>query len=148
MRALANQCELDGEVILIIDFANAFNSCNRNLLIKLAATYIPEIAHLIFWLYAEETELYVSNGDTITSSEGVHQGCGFSNLLFVLLMRYVMRHVPSAGLSAKGSYLDMMHLRNRNQRLQRRYLERSKPWKRKQTFLLKFPSVTYTHQTK
>jgi len=48
MRALASQCEEDGDVILIIDFANAFNSYNRNLLIKLAATYIPEIAHLIF----------------------------------------------------------------------------------------------------
>ena len=41
MRALANQCKEDGDVILILDFSNAFNACNRNLLIKLAATFIP-----------------------------------------------------------------------------------------------------------
>ena len=106
MRALANMCKEDGDVILIIDFTNAFNSCNRNLLIKLAATYIPELAHLIFWLYANETEVLVSNGEKIISSEGVHQGCGFSNILFVLLMRYIMRHIPREGVKAKGSYLD------------------------------------------
>ena len=106
MRALAYQCQIDGEVILIIDFTNAFNGCNRNLILKLAATFIPEIAHLIFWLYAAETELYLSTGETITSSEGVHEGCGFSNILFVLLMRWVMRHIPKEGVSAKGSYLD------------------------------------------
>ena len=81
-KAQANMCKEDGEVILIIDFSNAFNSCNRNLLMKLAATFIPEIAHL---LYASETEVFVSNGEKIMSSEGVHQGCGFSNILFVLL---------------------------------------------------------------
>ena len=36
----------------------------------------------------------------------MHQGCGFSNILFVLLMKHVMRHAPSKGLSAKGSYFD------------------------------------------
>ena len=106
MRALANLCKEDGDVILILDFSNAFNSCNRNLLIKLAVTYIPEIAHLIHWLYTNESTLYLSNGEEIISSEGVHQGCGFSNILFVLLMKHVMRHVPRKGLSAKGSYLD------------------------------------------
>ena len=106
MRALANQCKEDGEAILIIDFANAFNACNRNLLVKLAVTFIPELAPFIFWLYAEETELFVSNGEEIKSSEGVHQGCGLSNLLFVLLMRYILRHVPNHSVSAKGSYLD------------------------------------------
>ena len=87
MRALALQCMQDGEVILIMDFENAFNSCNRNLLIKLAAAHTPEIAPLVYWLHAEETELFVSNGETTISSEGVHQGCGFSNILFTLLMR-------------------------------------------------------------
>ena len=76
MRALAKQCEEDGDVILILDFSNAFNACNRNLLVKLAAAHTPEIAPLVYWLYAEETELFASNGETITSSEGVHQGCG------------------------------------------------------------------------
>ena len=48
MRALAKMCLQDGDVILIVDFANAFNACNRNLLIKLVSTYIPEVATLVF----------------------------------------------------------------------------------------------------
>ena len=59
MRALAKQCMIDGDVIILIDFANAFNSCNRNLLIKLVVTFVPEIAPLAYWLYAEETELFL-----------------------------------------------------------------------------------------
>ena len=106
MRALAEQCKEDLDVIVVLDFANAFNSCNRNLLIKLAVTAIPEIAPLAYWLYAEETELFLSNGSTLISSEGVHQGCGLANLLFALIMRFIMRHLPSEGVSAKGSYWD------------------------------------------
>ena len=101
MRALANKCKTDREVIVVLDFANALNSCKRNLLIKLAVTAIPEIAPLAYWLYAEETELCLSNGSTLTSSEGVHQGCGLANLLFALIMRFIMRHFPSTGVSAK-----------------------------------------------
>ena len=36
MRALAKLCEQDKEVILIIDFSNAFNAYNRNWLVKLS----------------------------------------------------------------------------------------------------------------
>ena len=102
MRALINQCMEDGDVIFLIDFENAFNSCNRNLLVKLVPAAVPEIAHLTYWLYAEETELFLSNGDKLISSEGVHQCCGLANMLFALLMRYVMRRLPSPEVSAKG----------------------------------------------
>ena len=50
---------------MLIDFANAFNSCNRSLLIKHVVATVPEIA---FWLYADETELFLFNDDT----EGLH----------------------------------------------------------------------------
>ena len=106
MSALAKQCMKDGEVILLKDFSNAFNASNRNLLIKLAASFLPEIAPLAYWLYADETELFVSNGEVLNSSEGVHQGCGLANLLFALLMQYVVTRIPSDGVSCKGSYWD------------------------------------------
>ena len=112
MRALAKRCKVDLEVILIMDFKNAFNACNRSLLIKLAATFVPEIAHLAYWLYAEETELFISNGETLISSEGVHQGCGLANLLFALLMQYIMRRIPLEGVSAKGSYWDDAYVKS------------------------------------
>ena len=69
---MTKQCLIDSEVILLMDFKNAFNACNRNLLIKLAASFIPEIAPLVYWLYADETELFLSNGEVLTSSEGVY----------------------------------------------------------------------------
>ena len=106
MAALAKQCLLDNEVILLMDFKNAFNACNRNLHIKLAASFLPEIAPLVYWLYADETELFLSNGEVLTSSEGVHQGCGLANLLFALLMQYVVSRIPTENVSAKGSYWD------------------------------------------
>ena len=91
MRALAKKCLRDGDVILLVDFANAFNACNRNLLIKLISAYLPELAPLAFWLYAEEADLHLDNGETLTSSEGGQQGCGLMNLLFSLLMKYILR---------------------------------------------------------
>ena len=51
MRALSNMRKEDGEVILIIDFSNAFNSYNRKLLFQLAAISLSEITHLVFWSY-------------------------------------------------------------------------------------------------
>ena len=106
MAALANHCLIDGEVTLLMDFKNAFNACNRNLHIKLAASFVPEIAPLAYWLYADETELFLSNGEVLTSSEGVHQGCGLTNLLFAVLMQYLVSRIPSENVSAKGSYWD------------------------------------------
>ena len=67
MRALAKKCLEDGDVILLVDFANAFNACNRNLLIKLVSAYIPEVATLASWIYAEEAELHLDNGQTLHS---------------------------------------------------------------------------------
>ena len=64
IRALSKKCLEDGDVILLVDFANAFNACNRNLLIMLVTTYLPEVATLAYWLYAEEADLYLANGET------------------------------------------------------------------------------------
>ena len=79
-------CIRDGEVILKIDYSNAFNACNRSTLIKLVANHLPEVATFAYWLYSEEAELVLSNGQSILSSEGGQQGCGLTNLLFALPM--------------------------------------------------------------
>ena len=73
---------------------------------RLAVTAIPEMAPLAYWLYSEETELFLSTGSTLISSEGVHQGCGLANLLFALIMKFIMRHLPPEEVSVKGSYSD------------------------------------------
>ena len=90
VRELSEMCIRDGEVIIIIDYSNAFNACNRSTLIKLVANHLPELATFAYWLYSEEAELVLSNGQSILSSEGGQRCCGLTNLLLALPMEYVM----------------------------------------------------------
>ena len=106
MRELAKRAMLDGGVILLVDFADALNAWNGNLLIKLVSTFLPEVATLAYWLYAEEADLHLSNGDKLLSSEGGQQGCGLMNLLFALIMKYVMKRIEVKGIRNKGAYWD------------------------------------------
>ena len=84
MRAMAKRAESNGLAILLLDFANAFNTVDRNLLIKLAASKCPELANLTWWLYKLEPNLITSSGKSIRSSSGTQQGCRLSNPLFAL----------------------------------------------------------------
>ena len=68
---------------------------------KLVSTHFPEVATLAFWLYAEEAELHLDNGDMLVSSEGGQQGCGLMNLLFALLMKWILRQVQKEGVNVK-----------------------------------------------
>ena len=86
VRELSEMCIRDGEVIIIIDYSNAFNACNRSTLIKLVANHLPELATFAYWLYSEEAELVLSNGQSILSSEVGQQGCGLINLLVAMHM--------------------------------------------------------------
>ena len=54
MRELAKQAKVSGWVIMLLDFANAFNSVDRNLLLKLASAHCPELAKLTLWLYERD----------------------------------------------------------------------------------------------
>ena len=86
VRELSEMCIRDGKEIIIIDYSNAFNACNRSTLIKLVANHLPELATFAYWLYSEEAELVLSNGQSILSSEVGQQGCGLINLLVALHM--------------------------------------------------------------
>ena len=70
------------------------------------STFLPEVATLAYWLYAEEADLHLSNGDKLLSSEGGQQGCGLMNLLFALIMKYVMECIEVKGIRNKGAYWD------------------------------------------
>lgn len=106
MRALAKKCLLDGDVILLEDFANAFNDFIRNLLIKLISAYFLELAPLASWLFAEEADLHLDSGETLISSEGGQQGCGLGNESFVCSSHEVYLETGSERRSShKGSIL-------------------------------------------
>ena len=51
MRELVAQAKRLGEVVILLDFANAFNTVDRNLMLRLTAAYCPELTNLVLWLY-------------------------------------------------------------------------------------------------
>ena len=84
MRSLSKEASRNGEGILLLDFANAFNTVDRNLMISLASKDCPELANLTWWLYKLQPWLITTRGDVIRSSSGTQQGCRLSNPLIRL----------------------------------------------------------------
>ena len=89
MQSLSLEARQKGEGILLLDFANAFNTVNRNLMMSLAARLCPELTNLTWWLYKLQPWLVTSRGDVIRSSSGTQQGCRLSNPLFALTMQFI-----------------------------------------------------------
>ena len=89
-RYLAKRCQLSGLVILLIDFENAFNRVDRNLLLELVIALVPEAANVFWWLYEKETILMTNRGDEITCSTGVMQGCSFAAIAFALVIKWLV----------------------------------------------------------
>ena len=89
MRAMAAEAKTNGDAILLLDFANAFNTVSRNLLISLTARMCPELANLAWWLYKLEPRLLTATGEAVRSSSGTQQGCRLSNPLFALATEYI-----------------------------------------------------------
>ena len=106
MRELAIQAKKRGEVILLLDFANAYNTADRNLMLLLTAAYCPELTHLVLWLYECEPQLITTSGDIVKSSTGTQQGCTLSNPLFALTMEYISKKLVSKGLRVKLFFWD------------------------------------------
>ena len=86
MRELAKQAATNGDAILLLDFENAFNTSDRDLMISLSARRCPDLKNLTWWLYKKEPRLITSNGDVIRCATGTQQGCRLSNPLVALLM--------------------------------------------------------------
>ena len=113
MRELADQCVRTGEVVLVNDYANAFNSANRDLMLKLADAHLPELATAIRWLYKGEPDLVISGGGrggaeriTIKSSEGTQQGDPWANICFGLLAKYIDNKIDLPGVRVRKWFWD------------------------------------------
>ena len=94
MLSLIQSGAQNGEGILLLDFANAFNTVDRNLMISLATKLCPELANLTWWLYKLQPLLITTSGDVIRSSTGTQQGFRLSNPLFALKMQFIAERLP------------------------------------------------------
>ena len=70
MRTLCQEAAQQGEGILLLDFANAFNTVDRNLIMSLVAKNCLELANLTWWFYKLEPWLITVRRDVVRSSLG------------------------------------------------------------------------------
>ena len=92
---------------MLLDFLNAFNTVNSNLMLQLVTAHCPEMTTLTYWLYAQEPNLITARGDTLKSSTGTQQGCPLSNPLFALTMQYISQNIKDIdGLHVKQFFWD------------------------------------------
>ena len=86
--------------IMLLDFANAFNTVDRSLLVRLGTAHYLELSKFTLWLYGEESHLITSRGDIVKSSTGIQQGCSFP--LFVLTIEFFaqkLKHMRAFALT-------------------------------------------------
>ena len=61
------------QVLLKIDFKNAFNSVHRDFVLKFIREKVPAIYGFVYQCYEESSYLFFGD-DTLNSSKGVQQG--------------------------------------------------------------------------
>ena len=54
VRALLKECETTDEILLTLDFRNAFNTADRALMLNLVASLVPEVNLVFFFLKREQ----------------------------------------------------------------------------------------------
>ena len=99
-----------GKLILKVDFANAFNTINREPFLRACATVAPAAAKWAWWCYAQTTTL-LFNGAKINSETGVQQGDNLGPLLFALALQPILLQLQALRIAGRGldivvAYLD------------------------------------------
>ena len=90
------------EVVVKLDFSNAFNSLRRDAMLHTVSQKLPELYQYCHTSYAEESLLTFGN-KTIVSAEGVQQGDPIGPLLFCLTLQPIL---TSLSCPLKVGYLD------------------------------------------
>ena len=74
VRAYVLNENVKDQVLLKIDFRNAFNSVRRDVILNLVKEKLPELYNLIYQCYEEGSTLFFGDEDVLDSLEGVQQG--------------------------------------------------------------------------
>jgi hypothetical protein len=94
------------KVVLKIDFANAFNTVDRETFLRACNLHAPSAARWSWWCYSQPTTLYY--GDTVLqSSAGVQQGDNLGPLLFSLALQPVLLRLK-AHYGTSNKNLDLL----------------------------------------
>jgi len=76
----------DDEVILKVDFENAFNNVFRGIAAEQIRIYFPELSAYFEYIYMSQPRLYYK-GNVILSCEGGQQGDSLAPLMFALVLK-------------------------------------------------------------
>ena len=95
---LEDESAMENQILLKIDFANAFNSIHRDAMLKEVADHVPAIYPWVKHCYSTAPMLYINKGNSnfteeelcIVSDSGVQQGDPLGPLLFALTLQKVL----------------------------------------------------------
>ena len=90
----ATRLFLPNEVILKLDFKNAFNTIWRDKMLNAVRSLVPEIAPFVHSAYGEPSTLFWGQ-QTLSSREGVQQGDPLGPLLFCLTIHELCTQLES-----------------------------------------------------
>eukprot|EP00742_Colponemidia_sp_Colp-10_P014328 GILJ01016264.1.p1 GENE.GILJ01016264.1~~GILJ01016264.1.p1 ORF type:complete len:664 (-),score=53.02 GILJ01016264.1:80-2071(-) len=98
----------EDEVVVKIDYANAFNSVSRSAIAEAVLELVPELAHYVLGAYGAPTLLFCGSLGTISSEVGAQQGDPLGPALFSLAALRATTLAPDlrASLRGTGWYLD------------------------------------------
>ena len=99
------------KVVLKVDFANAFNTVNREAFLRACSEHAPEAAKWAWWCYSQPSDLHYEGQDPLRSCAGVQQGDNLGPLLFSLALQPTLLKLAAlkgnnGGLDVVAAYLD------------------------------------------
>lgn len=94
VRTFLHQHRASNNILLKIDFRNAFNVIERDSMLDIAQNKVPLLYAFLWQAYSQPTNLY-HNSELILSQSGVQQGDPLGPLLFSLVLQPIISKLTS-----------------------------------------------------
>ncbi len=92
----SSSCETEAMCCVKVDMRNAFNEVERKSFLERCATMFPTVYPWARWLYESHSTLFLSNGATVPSAQGVQQGDPLGPLLFACALGSVSTEIANS----------------------------------------------------
>jgi hypothetical protein len=95
-------------MVLKVDFSNAFNSVDRQVMLEQCHQHFPELLPWVQWCYGGQPFLFFGDSFSLNSCVGVQQGDPLGPLLFCLVLHVLVQRISKfcPGLLLHKWYLD------------------------------------------